>query len=117
MEATRAEELLQAARREVVQRAGFLDASFDDVVEALRDSNADDEHDPEGHTIAVDRAMLDALRKGAGDQLARIDAAMQRVVDGSYGVCTSCGRPIPDARLEVLPTTSICVDCAQARKT
>lgn len=106
------ERLLTELRREVIQRAGLLDETFDDVVAALRDSNADDEHDPEGHTIAVDRAMVDALRRDAGAQLVRIDAALTRVEAGTYGTCERCGIPIAEARLEALPTTTLCIGCA-----
>lgn len=113
MEAEHAERMLIDLRAEVIGRAGSLDDTFDDVVDALRDSNADDEHDPEGHTIAVDRAMVDALRRDARTQLAHIDAALARVRSGSYGVCETCGRPISDARLEALPTTTTCITCAQ----
>ncbi|OYN94669.1 TraR/DksA family transcriptional regulator [Propionibacteriaceae bacterium ES.041] len=113
MEQERAKRLLVAAQREVLERAGALDDAFDDVVAALRDSNADDEHDTEGQTIAVDRAMADALRRGARDQLQRIDAALERLDEGTYGVCANCGRPIGDERLEALPTTTLCVDCAR----
>ncbi|OYO16519.1 TraR/DksA family transcriptional regulator [Enemella evansiae] len=112
MEQERAKRLLVAAQREVLERAGALDDAFDDVVAALRDSNADDEHDTEGQTIAVDRAMADALRRGARDQLERIDAALERLDEGTYGVCTACGEPIADERLEALPTTTRCITCA-----
>lgn len=115
MEAERAERLLTELRQEVIERGGLLDDTFDDVVDALRDSNADDEHDPEGHTIAVDRAMVDALRRDAGAQLGRIDAALARVRAGTYGRCETCGQQIADERLEALPTTTTCITCARAR--
>ncbi|WP_265447949.1 TraR/DksA family transcriptional regulator [Flexivirga meconopsidis] len=95
-------------------RLGELRASFDDVVEALRDSNADDEHDPEGRTIAVDRSMIDTLAKDAEAQLAAVDAALARLDAGTYGVCERCGAPIADGRLEARPTATVCTDCARA---
>ncbi|GAB3499452.1 TraR/DksA family transcriptional regulator [Flexivirga lutea] len=113
MDAGRAETILAELRREVIARAGLLDDTFDDVVTALRDSNADDEHDPEGHTIAVDRAMVDALRRDAKAQLTRIDAALARVRAGSYGRCEHCGGAIVDERLAALPTTTTCITCAR----
>lgn len=113
MERERARRLLTDAQREVLERAGALDDAFEDVVAALRDSNADDEHDTEGQTIAVDRAMADALRHGARDQLERIDAALARLDEGGFGICASCGGPIGDERLEALPTTTLCIDCAR----
>lgn len=99
-------------RREVTGRLMDLGASFDDIVEAARDSNLDDEHDPEGSTIAVDRQMVTALTRAAEHQLAEIDAALGRVEDGTYGSCTSCGASIPDARLEARPAAPTCLACA-----
>jgi DnaK suppressor protein len=43
--------------------------------------------------------------------LSEIDAALQRLVDGSYGICERCAEPIPCERLEVLPMTRLCTTC------
>jgi len=45
--------------------------------------------------------------------LEQIDAALARINDGSYGRCTACGKPIAEERLEALPYTSVCRDCAE----
>ena len=77
------------------------------------DTNADDEHDPEGHTIAFERAQVDALVRQARDRLAEVDAALARLDAGSYGVCERCGGPVGDGRLEARPETRLCIDCAR----
>jgi DnaK suppressor protein len=84
-------------------------------VAASRDSNADDEHDPEGATIAFERAQLVAVLRQANADLEELDAALGRVEDGSYGVCERCGLPIASARLEARPWARRCLACAQAR--
>jgi DnaK suppressor protein len=53
-----------------------------------------------------------ALQGNADDIVAQIDAALARVDAGSYGVCENCGRPINPERLEALPYTIHCVECA-----
>ena len=85
------------------------------MVAASRDSNADDEHDPEGATIAFERAQLAAILKQATGELAEVDAALERVADGTYGTCERCGQPIAPARLEARPTARYCIACATAR--
>ena len=50
----------------------------------------------------------------AVDELGEIDNALQRIDLGSYGVCATCGEPIPDARLEVMPYAVKCVNCAES---
>ena len=85
------------------------------MVAASRDTNADDEHDPEGATIAFERAQLDALRRQAAEHLGELDAALQRVDDGTYGLCAGCGLPIDPRRLEARPVARTCVPCAKPR--
>ncbi len=46
--------------------------------------------------------------------LEQIDAALQRIADGSFGRCTSCGAQIPEERLNALPYTPVCTRCAQS---
>ncbi|SOC56866.1 TraR/DksA family transcriptional regulator [Ornithinimicrobium cerasi] len=79
------------------------------VIESSRDSNADDEHDPEGQTIAFERSQLAAMTNQARAHLRDVDAALERLADGTYGVCEVCGQPIPAGRLEARPTARTCV--------
>lgn len=104
--------LLFERRRETVERLAGLDASWADIVESARGANIDDEHDPEGSTVAVARAQVSSLADDGRTQLDEIDAALARVDAGTYGVCERCGQPIPDGRLEARPTATRCVTCA-----
>jgi DnaK suppressor protein len=88
-----------------------LGSDIADIVEARRDSNNDDEHDPEGATLAFERSQADALRRSAQDRLAAIDRAERRLVDGSYGTCVVCSGHIPVGRLEARPWADRCVSC------
>ena len=107
--------VLEAERGEVLRRIDALDVEFDEVVAATRDANADDEHDPEGATIAFERSQVSALARQAREHLAEVDAALARLAADAYGTCERCGRPIGDARLEARPTARLCIDCASAR--
>ncbi|MGW9265610.1 TraR/DksA family transcriptional regulator [Gordonia terrae] len=82
------------------------------VVEATSDAAADDEHDPEGSTLAVERGHLVAQLERSRVRLDEIGAALDRVGSGSYGRCETCGSPIGAERLEVLPAARQCVRCA-----
>jgi RNA polymerase-binding transcription factor len=103
---------LEAERAATLERLGALTGDYDAVVAASRDTNADDEHDPEGSTIAFERSQLGALVSQARAHVAEVDAALARLDDGSYGVCERCGHVIAAARLEARPTARRCVDCA-----
>lgn len=109
MDADRARSLLLALRAETLGRLDGVGEAHRDVVDAARGANVDDEHDPEGATIAFERAQLEALGTAALARLAEVDAALARLEAGTYGVCAVGGEPIDDERLEARPTALTCV--------
>ena len=54
-----------------------------------------------------------ALRDRSRLELSRVEAALRSLDDGTYGTCVSCGKPIPKERLEAIPWSSTCIDCAR----
>lgn len=108
---------LREERAALEQRITHLTGDMAGLFEASRDSNADDEHDPEGQTIAFERAQLSHVTDRARAQLGEVDAALRRVTEGTYGVCEVCGEPIPPARLEARPTARTCVQHASSTTT
>jgi RNA polymerase-binding transcription factor len=105
--------VLERERAAVVAQIATLTGEFDAVVAASRSSNADDEHDPEGATIAFERQQVAALLAAARQRLADVDAALARRADGSYGTCQTCGRPIAPERLAARPAARTCITCAR----
>ena len=75
---TDARSRLEDLRTQTLERLSALQGEHRAVVDASRDSNADDEHDPEGATIAFERAQVDALTKDTVARLAAVDAAFAR---------------------------------------
>lgn len=105
-------ELLAERRREAVDRLSGTAAERAAVVSAARESATDDEHDPEGSTIAYERGMLDVLARRLRQTLDDVDAAELRLAAGQYQVCERCGGLIADDRLRALPTVRTCRECA-----
>jgi DnaK suppressor protein len=66
----------------------------------------------DGTSIAVERLTQVAAHEQMLDQLAEVDRALEKLADGTYGTCDSCGTAIPAGRLEVHPWASRCVACA-----
>lgn len=58
-------------------------------------------------------AVVSALESEAVQQIAEIDAALQRLDAGTYGICVTCGEPIGEGRLKVRPAATQCRDCAE----
>lgn len=108
---------LVAERARTVDLIESLSARLTAVVEATADAASDDEHDPEGSTLAVERGQLVAQLERSRVRLAELDSALERVEHGSYGQCETCGRPIDPERLEVLPAARQCIDCARRGST
>lgn len=104
---------LHQLRATTTRRAASLVSSFEVIVEATVDVATDDEHDPEGHTIAWERQQIAALLDETRIALAEIEAAWQRIDTGLYGTCTTCGLDIAAERLDALPATPACVNCAK----
>ncbi len=102
-------------RAETRSRIESMSAELLAVAAAVQGSNIDDEHDPEGSTVAFEREQLAALRARARVHLDEIDAALARIATGDYGRCVRCGGPIGDGRLSALPAAACCVRCATAR--
>ena len=109
-----AAELLAAERAAALERLSALEREWSGIIESAS-AGADDEHDPEGATLAFERQHIAALLSQVRQRVAEIDAALVRLSDGSYGRCASCGRPIGAARLAARPVTTTCIGCASRR--
>ncbi len=108
-----AREALEDERVRTRRRLADLTGDYAGIVEAARDSNVDDEHDPEGATIAFERSQVGALAEQARQHLVEVDAALVRLDEGTYGVCERCGAAIAPGRLEARPTARTCITCAR----
>jgi len=107
---------LLAERRLTQARLAALERDFASSVAAAQAANADDEHDPEGATLAFERQHVAALIDAARDRLQQIGEALARVDEGTYGLCSRCGGPIGAERLAARPAASTCIACAGMRR-
>jgi DnaK suppressor protein len=109
---------LAAEREQTLNRLAELEREFAAIVTSASEGSAggDDEHDPEGATVAFERQHVAALAAQAHDHLAAIDAALRKIDSGIYEICDICGRPIGEERLAARPASLICVRCARTRR-
>ena len=107
--AARLGEQLSQAERQVAA----LERAHAGIVAASEASNADDEHDPEGATIAFERQQVAALLEAARRAREDLVRALDRVEAGTYGTCESCGGSIGAERLEARPGARTCIACAR----
>jgi RNA polymerase-binding protein DksA len=114
-ERQRARERLAAERADTLARLRGLERELAGIIESSASAGTDDEHDPEGATIAFERQHAAALLGQARRHLAEIDAALLRLAAGSYGRCENCGQPIGAGRLAARPAATTCISCAACR--
>lgn len=84
----------------------------------LAESAAERSPDPssaEGGSMAFEYEKELSVDANTEDLLRKAENALERLEQGAYGICESCATAIPVARLEVLPYTTLCVECAQRR--
>ncbi len=101
-EKTRLEELIEEYEREL-------------EVARLTESSSDRSPDPgnaEASSMKMEYAKELSIEQNTADLLSKVDHALGRVASGDYGICESCGKSIPIERLDVLPYSTLCVDCA-----
>lgn len=105
------------ARYEAAERGlSSFDAELTGLRAARGDAITDDEHDPDGGTLAAEWSRMQGLRRQAAQELTDIERALDRLSrdDGSeFGVCAACGRGIPLERLRARPTATLCLECAE----
>ncbi|MFP3465963.1 TraR/DksA family transcriptional regulator [Leifsonia sp. SIMBA_070] len=108
------EALLRQRREGDVAEAQRMAESLGVLLASRSESTADDEHDPEGPTLSSEWSRLQALRSDAAHDIVAVDAALERLHRGTYGVCLHCGEGIGVDRLRARPTAELCIRCAVA---
>src|SRR5437763_1428061 len=105
-------DLLLAERARARERVAALEREFAALAEAASAAGTDDEHDPEGATLAFERQHAAALLEAAREQVAALDDARGRLAEGRYGVGDGCGPRIGADGLAARPAAVTCVRCA-----
>ena len=103
---------LTEERATYLRQAESLQAEADSLAEDREPGDVQfDEESGEGDTLAVERERDLALSAQARAAIEQIDRAIEKIDDGSYGKCDSCGTAIPKERLRALPYAALCVKC------
>jgi RNA polymerase-binding protein DksA len=90
---------------------GAHPGTLEDEVEEIAGSS--DNHLGETATATLDREIDITLGENSEQVLGEIDAALKRIEEGTYGICTKCGKEIAPERLEAYPWASLCIDDAR----
>ncbi len=104
-------ELLIDSRKHVVDALEYLHVENPGSIEDETDEMPIDNHLAETASVTYDREIDYSLEENSVQVLAAIDAALQRLDEGTYGKCQRCGQQISEERLEAIPYATLCIDC------
>lgn len=86
-----------------------------DVEKTFKTSQAESTEPVADLTDDATRAYTNQLMTNLGEQgwekLKQVDEALEKIGNGTYGICSTCDEPIPEARLDVVPFAKFCVAC------
>ena len=104
-------ERLLAERERVLSEISELDADLSKSLEETSGESAYDQHMAEAAAATLDREIDLTLQENARGTLVRIERALRKLAEGTYGRCDKCSEPIGEGRLEIAPYATLCVDC------
>ena len=105
---------IAVARARAVRRIEALERAVTTIIEGSEDTSTDDEHDPEGATIAYERAQAISLLEQARLDVDLLDQAAARLAPDGTRCCVCCGEPIDPERIVAMPTSDRCVRCLRS---
>jgi len=116
-----AKSTIEKFRARLEEERDRLEVLIDDYEQELEEarmseSSSDRSPDPgnaEASSTKLEYAKELSLEQNTLDLLSKVEWALAKMDEGTYGICESCGKSIPLARLDVLPYATLCVDCAR----
>ena len=103
---------------------GLLEGMLHDFVEEAGKACSDMRHENDGDfpdptdraSLESDRNFLLRIKDRERKLIQKVKEAMDRIDDGTFGICESCGRPISEKRLMARPVTTLCIECKTERE-
>lgn len=111
-------QLLLAERQQYSDQVAMINETGlgTSLQDSLQEDSTYDNHPADLGTETFERSKDLGLRSNALRRLDAIDRALERMDQGTYGICEECGAPIAEARLEVFPSAATCIHCQEARE-
>lgn len=107
---------LEAERAELqVQLTTIEETSFATSQSDISGEVSFDEENADAGSFTFERERDLSIENNVRDLMGKIDRALARMEDGTYGTCSRCGKPIEKARLKALPYADLCIKDAQAQ--
>ena len=98
-------DLLEERLRVLLEEAGRTASDM------RQDSNGDFPDPTDRASLEADRNFLLRIKDRERKLILKVKEALDRIDDGTFGICESCGRPISEKRLMARPVTTLCIEC------
>lgn len=113
MDQDKARERLLAERERLEHEVEEFEEEFSLSMEDATDENTYDQHMADVAAPMYTRELDMSLEGNARRMIEKIDRALEKLEEGTYGVCDNCGQPIGEGRLEVAPHATLCIECSR----
>jgi DnaK suppressor protein len=94
----------------------LLEEAVKTCTDMRQDSNGDFPDPTDRASLESDRNFLLRIKDRERKLILKVKEAMDRVDNGTFGICESCGRPISEKRLMARPVTTLCIECKTERE-
>jgi DnaK suppressor protein len=111
VDVARFRELLLQERQKVVEAIDYLHAENPGSMKDETEESTVDNHLADLATVTLDREIDYTLEENSEHLLKEIDRALEKIEQGTYGICETCGQPIAEERLLAIPYARQCIDC------
>jgi DnaK suppressor protein len=111
------EELKDYFRKLLKQRLEALASDEKKSPEGFSDMQEESPDPIDQASMESDRDFSFRIRERESRLIAKINDALERIEDGTYGICEKCGRPISMERLKARPVTTLCIRCKKKQET
>ena len=106
-------ERLRKEKENAIREIARLEAQLKEEIEP---ASATDDDSADAAADIYERGKIISLIANLESKIHSLDRALELAAEGSYGICEKCGKPIPFERLQIMPETTLCVNCASERE-
>jgi DnaK suppressor protein len=103
-------------RKLLTERLNELLSEANRTVSGMTDQGDNFPDPTDRATLESDRNFLLRIRDRERRLIAKINAALERIEEGTFGICEECGEEISEARLKARPVTTLCIDCKKKQE-
>ncbi|HZJ02680.1 MAG TPA: TraR/DksA C4-type zinc finger protein [Thermoleophilia bacterium] len=111
MDRDRINESLESERERLQHEIQEFGEEFSQSMEEATEENMYDQHMADAANPMHNREVDRSLEENAKRMLGKIDRALEKLEEDSYGTCDNCGQEITEGRLEAVPYVNLCIDC------